>query len=65
MEIDSPKPVPFPGGFVVKKGSTILPMFSLSIPLPVSLISTITEPLERRVVIEYIQKDLMQFSRVS
>src|SRR3989449_1999767 len=32
----SPKPVPYPGGFVVKKGSKILAWISAAIPVPVS-----------------------------
>src|SRR2546421_620913 len=36
----SPKPVPYPGGFVVKKGSKIRPWISGAIPMPVSTTSS-------------------------
>jgi len=32
----SPRPVPFPTGFVVKKGSKILSKFFLDMPVPLS-----------------------------
>jgi hypothetical protein len=37
-----PSPVPFPGPFVVKKGSKIWPSVAASIPWPVSLTASIT-----------------------
>ncbi len=35
--VASPSPVPLPASFVVKNGSKILDIVSLSMPLPVSL----------------------------
>ena len=40
---ESPKPVPFPSSFVVKKGSKILSICSLAIPGPLSEIVNTTE----------------------
>jgi hypothetical protein len=34
--VDRPSPVPFPGSFVVKKGSNILSIILGAIPVPVS-----------------------------
>ncbi|OGS05890.1 MAG: hypothetical protein A3I76_01240 [Elusimicrobia bacterium RIFCSPLOWO2_02_FULL_61_11] len=43
-EMDRPRPVPFPGSLVVKKGSKILSMQSAGIPGPLSATSTRMKP---------------------
>src|ERR1035441_8079491 len=42
LQIDSPRPVPFPSGALVKKGSKILSRSSWEIPTPVSVTRTNT-----------------------
>ena len=49
--MESPRPVPWPGSFVVKKGSKIWGRCSRSIPFPVSVMITLTLSAADEVVI--------------